>query len=552
MIMKKYFLLLHILLLSTLAFAQTEKSSDLYQIIKEKDSLLFNLGFNNCDISQFEKLVSEKFEFYHDQSGIKNSKSAFINSIQNGLCKLNYKPKRVLVESSLEVYPLNNKGTLYGAIETGIHHFYAIEKDSSEYLTSIAKFNHIWILENGNWKLSKGLSYDHKDFEKTIDNELLFKEKEVTERWIKQKSILALGIENIIPNSLGKEYSNNFNRYTNVVTPNGGKIHIVAQSNLTDEQIVRARSTLEHFLENYPGSKYGSDKSELANKMSENGAILTLLNGQDDGNNPVEVNGQALFENEIQVEGHPWYINQEYNNHRDATYEEILHLVHDYGIGIDGHNSFPGAMPEYQSEIREAQKTALSNNLWGIDAERWINELIDENSLTQEYLAALIDSYYGLWGAWTDSNTHGMWGIYVAKTRDEILTEDPIGAEIMNNKFFHPHLTYNARIDSSFNGNFSLRFDSSKPYTHHSQYLKDITLLGSNDISVSINQLDNNITGNQGINTVIFSGNSSEYILNISDNKASVIDKILDRDGINILQNIEKLEFTDQTLLILN
>ena len=357
-----------------------------------------------------------------------------------------------------------------------------------------------------------------------------------------------LRIENIIPNSLGKEYSNNFNRYTNVVTPNGGKIHIVAQSNLTDEQIVRARSTLEHFLENYLGSKYGSDKSELANKMSENGAILTLLNGQDDGNNPVEVNGQALFENEIQVEGHPWYINQEYNNHRDATYEEILHLVHDYGIGIDGHNSFPGAMPEYQSEIREAQKIALSNNLWGIDAERWINELIDENSLTQEYLAALIDSYYGLWGAWTDSNTHGMWGIYVAKTRDEILTEDPIGAEIMNNKFFHPHLTYNARIDSSFNGNFSLRFDSSKPYTNHSQYLKDITLLGSNDISVSINQLDNNITGNQGINTVIFSGNSSEYILNISDNKASVIDKISDRNGINILQNIEKLEFKDQTI----
>ena len=357
-----------------------------------------------------------------------------------------------------------------------------------------------------------------------------------------------LRIENIIPNSLGKEYSNNFNRYTNVVTPNGGKIHIVAQSNLTDEQIVRARSTLEHFLENYPGSKYGSDKSELANKMSENGAILTLLNGQDDGNNPVEVNGQALFENEIQVEGHPWYINQDYNNHRDATYEEILHLVHDYGIGIDGHNSFPGAMPEYQSEIREAQKNALSNNLWGIDAERWINELIDENSLTQEYLAALIDSYYGLWGAWTDSNTHGMWGIYVAKTRDEILTEDSIGAEIMNNKFFHPHLTYNARIDSSFNGNFSLRFDSSKPYTNHSQYLKDITLLGSNDISVSINQLDNNITGNQGINTVIFSGNSSEYIINISDNKASVIDKISDRDGINILQNIEKLEFKDQTI----
>ena len=355
-----------------------------------------------------------------------------------------------------------------------------------------------------------------------------------------------LGIENIIPSDLGKQYSNNFNRYTKVVTPNGGEIHIVAQSNLTDEQIVRARSTLEHFLENYPGSKYGSNKSELANKMAENGAILTLLNGQDDGNNPVEVNGQALFENEIQVEGHPWYINQDYNNHRDATYEEILHLVHDYGIGIDGHNSFPGAMPEYQSEIREAQKNALSNNLWGIGADRWINELIGENSLTQEYLAALVDSYYGLWGAWTESSTHGMWGIYVAKTRNEILSEDPVGNEIMTNKFFHPYLTYNARIDESFKGTFSLRFDSSKSYTNHSRYLKDITLLGNNDISVSINQLDNSITGNEGVNTVIFSGNRSEYIIDISGNDTSVEDKVANRDGINILHGIEKLKFTDQ------
>jgi len=357
-----------------------------------------------------------------------------------------------------------------------------------------------------------------------------------------------LGIENIIPSNLGKEYSANFNRYTKVVTPNGGKIHIVAQTNLTDEQIVRARSTLEHFLKNYPGSEYGDNKSELANKMAENGAILTLLNGQDDGNNPVEVNGQALFENEIQVEGHPWYINQDYNNHRDATYEEILHLVHDYGIGIDGHNSFPGAMPKYQSEIRQAQKNALSTNLWGIGADRWINELTDENSLTQEYLAALIDSYYGLWGGWTDSNTHGMWGIYVAKTRNEIFLEDPVGGEIMNNKFFHPYLTYNARIDSSFNGVFSLKFDSLKPYTNHSQYLKDITLLGNNDTSVYINQLDNNIIGNKGANTVIFNGNSSEYIIDITDIEISVTDKVSNRDGVNILKEIEKIKFTDQTI----
>lgn len=192
--MKKYFLLLQIILLSIVVTAQTEKTSKLYQTIKEKDSLLFNIGFNKCDISQFDNLVSEKFEFYHDQLGVTDSKSTFINSIQNGLCKLNYKPKRMLIENSLRVYPLKNNGNLYGAIETGIHHFYAIEKDNTEYLTSIAQFSHLWILENGNWRLNKGLSYDHKDFDKPIRKELLLKDQIETEKWLKRKSIPALGI----------------------------------------------------------------------------------------------------------------------------------------------------------------------------------------------------------------------------------------------------------------------------------------------------------------------------------------------------------------------
>jgi CubicO group peptidase (beta-lactamase class C family) len=192
--MKKHFLLIYLLFLSTVLIAQVEESTELYKTIKEKDSLLFNLGFNNCDITQFEKLVSDNFEFYHDQAGITNSKSEFIQGIENGLCKLTYKPKRVLAKNSLEVYPLMKNGDVYGAIETGIHNFYAIEKNKMEYLTSVAKFTHLWIREKGNWKLSKGLSYDHQDIDKPIDQELLFKDKTETERWLKQKSIPALGI----------------------------------------------------------------------------------------------------------------------------------------------------------------------------------------------------------------------------------------------------------------------------------------------------------------------------------------------------------------------
>ena len=192
--MKKHFILIFLLLFTILANAQVEKSSELYKTIKEKDSLLFNIGFNNCDIIQFKKLVSNNFEFYHDQGGITKSKSEFIQSIENGLCKLDYKPKRVIDEKSLDIFPLNNNGVLYGAIQTGTHSFYAIKKNKEEYLTSVAKYTHLWILENGTWKLSKGLSYDHKDVGKPIDNKLLFSDKEETEKWLEQKSIPALGI----------------------------------------------------------------------------------------------------------------------------------------------------------------------------------------------------------------------------------------------------------------------------------------------------------------------------------------------------------------------
>ncbi len=192
--MTKQIILFFLIILSNQSFGQTEKSSELYKSIKEKDSLLFNLGFNNCDIKQFENLVGDNFEFYHDQSGITNSKTAFISGIKNGLCKLPYKPKRVLSENKMEVFPLEKNGVLYGAIQTGVHHFYALEDSKPEYLTSTAKFTHIWILEKGDFKLSKGLSYDHKDFEKPFDENLLFIDKTETERWLKQKHIPALAI----------------------------------------------------------------------------------------------------------------------------------------------------------------------------------------------------------------------------------------------------------------------------------------------------------------------------------------------------------------------
>lgn len=151
------------------AFAQNEPSNTLFNKLKTNDSLLFNVGFNTCDLDQFENLISDDFEFYHDQAGITGSKAEFIQSIKEGICQLDYKPRRQLIENSLQVSRLKRGNQLYGAIQTGRHEFYAIEKDQTEHLTSVAKFTHVWLLENGEWKLSRAFSYahvqDHKERE---------------------------------------------------------------------------------------------------------------------------------------------------------------------------------------------------------------------------------------------------------------------------------------------------------------------------------------------------------------------------------------------------
>jgi hypothetical protein len=106
--------------------AQVDQASELFVTLSSKDSLLFNVGFNTCNLGPFEDLISDDFEFYHDQAGITTSKALFLTSIKEGLCKLSYKPRRELVKGSLQVFPLHNKGVLYGAIQIGRHRFYAI------------------------------------------------------------------------------------------------------------------------------------------------------------------------------------------------------------------------------------------------------------------------------------------------------------------------------------------------------------------------------------------------------------------------------------------
>jgi hypothetical protein len=148
------------------AFTETvnwdkKTEQEIYDALKHNDHLLFSRGFNQCDTNQVRILTSEDFEFYHDQGGITNSVDAFIQSIA-GLCNMLYKPTRELEPESMEIHLLRQNEKIYGAIQNGKHQFFGEENNKPKYLTSTAAFTHLWILENGDWKLKRVLSYNHQ------------------------------------------------------------------------------------------------------------------------------------------------------------------------------------------------------------------------------------------------------------------------------------------------------------------------------------------------------------------------------------------------------
>lgn len=366
----------------------------------------------------------------------------------------------------------------------------------------------------------------------------------------------SLGIT-AIPDSLAR-YRQAYCKYTKIDTPNGKAIHIFAQNEISNEQMVFARDLLKFYISDVAGTQYGADKTAIANKMGDNGATLTMKNGYD-GKYRLRVRGlrgQSLYDEETIPVGTPEYLATD--EYRDASFEEILHLVHDTGIGIDLPRYAEGGAPELQKEIRAALNNAhFDNKLWGHGNERrarWIAELTEEGSLTQEYLAAIVDSYYGLWGANKTRDT-GIGG-YVAKSRAEIAEKDPMGYAVVG-KFLSPYLTFNARIDGGFEGTFFLSLDPSLPYTHKSQYLVNATLTGEKDSNLTGNDQDNRLSGNSGDNilngrggndTAVFRGVRAEYEITSSGDGIVVEDSASGRDGTVTLRNIEQLQFSDEAI----
>jgi hypothetical protein len=124
----------------------------LYREIAHMDSVLFN-AFNKRDVEKFKSLFTDDLEFYHDLGGLTGYKHTvdFMISTASGNSDL----RRDLVEGSLEVYPVKD----YGAIQIGQHRFCHTENGKQDCGTF--KFVQIWQKKNGEWKISRVVSYGH-------------------------------------------------------------------------------------------------------------------------------------------------------------------------------------------------------------------------------------------------------------------------------------------------------------------------------------------------------------------------------------------------------
>jgi hypothetical protein len=128
--------------------------NELYDTIAYLDSALFE-AFNKQDISVLKEFFSDGLEFYHDLGGVTNY-SQNIEAFERPFKRA--KIKKELVKGSMES---TDKGLR--AVETGVHRFFVTEKDQKEKLSSEAKLFIFGRKKNGVWKITRIISYAHRE-----------------------------------------------------------------------------------------------------------------------------------------------------------------------------------------------------------------------------------------------------------------------------------------------------------------------------------------------------------------------------------------------------
>lgn len=326
--------------------------------------------------------------------------------------------------------------------------------------------------------------------------------------------------------------------------PNGGLVRFVAQAGVSDAQLLRVRRVFRFYLSDAPGTRYGADKTTVAEALSARRATLVYFNTEADAqraqNGPLQRTQAALqdlYATESPIEGSRDYLD---STVRDATYEELFHLLH--GAGIQP------ALSAYQAQIEAATQAALRNNVW-TPSPAQLAEWRAEGSESFEYIISVIDVYYGLW---EHAPPPSFDGEYQPSTRASLSRMDPLGLDAVR-AFLPEHVDHWVDLDSSFEGTFHLTLDPSLPYTLKSQHLRNVGLTGTASASIAGNALNNTLRGNIGPNTLDGAGGEDTVVYCAPRSRFAIRNegsgvRVAGPEGTDLLRNIEHIHFSDRVV----
>ena len=147
-----------IALLGAVAFAAaaaTPEQPALQDVIAAQDHAVFD-AFNGCSDPAQLQAHADHFapdvEFYHDTGGVTWTRDAMIGNTAKYACG---RYTRELVAGSLRVYPVKD----FGAISQGVHRFCQVDTGRCD---GEADFSMVWRLRDGQWQVTRVLSYGHR------------------------------------------------------------------------------------------------------------------------------------------------------------------------------------------------------------------------------------------------------------------------------------------------------------------------------------------------------------------------------------------------------
>jgi hypothetical protein len=225
---------------------------------------------------------------------------------------------------------------------------------------------------------------------------------------LKGDGVIEIGSHNV-RGAIGKVFS----KYVYTTAPNGGRIEIFGTSGVSDDQMLYAREILVQYL-TCEGAVYKKKhKDIIANSMANKKCAMVFWDTQEQYESDMSkltfsgYNLQDLYATESWGSGN-----------RDASYEEILHLVHNYGIAP--------TLFSYQSALQKANDDAIDKGIW----KPWGGDL-PKADFEDEYFAAVMDCYLGLW----DGQGSTMDGSYSPSNKDELKKTDPVGYKLIVDLF---------------------------------------------------------------------------------------------------------------------